>query len=136
MKRLSILSCVAALALASASALAGAKWSYPVSIQRDATTSAGSMVGTLGSIRNSADTVSQLGCYYERFTAAWGNYPYASCFGYDGTQWLSCYTTDPALTETIARLQGDSYLSVVVKADGTCERVQLGVHSWGAPKAP
>lgn len=135
MKRLSIFSCVAALALVSASALAGAKWTYPVSIQKDAT-GAGSMVGTLGSIRNSADTVTHLGCYYEHFPSTWRNYPYASCFGYDGTQWLSCYTTDPALTETIARLQGDSYLWIAVKADGTCDRVQIGTHSWGAPKAP
>lgn len=134
MKRLALLSCAAVVAFASASALAGAKYVYPVSIAKNSDGS-GSMYGTLGSVRNSADTTTRLGCYYESFTVANGNYKYASCFGYDGTQYLSCGTVDPALTDTISRLQGDAYLWVQVDANGNCTRVQIGAQSWAAPKA-
>ena len=94
------------------------------------------MSGTLGSTRNTSDTVAQLGCYYENFPPAWGSYKYASCYGNDGTKSLSCGTTDPALTDTISRLSGDGYLWVQVDSAGNCTRVQIGSQSTAPPKAP
>lgn len=114
---------------------AGQKWVYPVSVIRQADGS-GSMGGSLGSTRNTSDTIARFGCYYEAFTTAYGGYRYASCYGTDGTQSLSCGTTDPALTDTIAQLKGDSYLWIQVDAAGNCTRVQIGAQSFLAPKAP
>lgn len=134
--RYRLMGLVAAGALAaSVMAYAGAKTIYPVYVIKNADGS-GSMGGTLGSTRNIADTVSQLGCYYENFPPAWGSYKYASCYGYDGTKSLSCGTTDPALTDTISRITGDGYLWVQVDNAGNCTRVQIGAQSWAAPKAP
>jgi hypothetical protein len=116
-------------------AQAGLKWTYPLYINKNADGS-GDMGGTLGSTRNSADTVSRFGCYYESFTPAFGSYKYASCYGYDGTKSLSCGTTDPVLTDTISRISGDGYLWVQVDAAGNCTRVQIGSQSFAAPKAP
>lgn len=127
---------VAALLMASTLvASAGEKWTYPVYIYKN-TDGSGSMGGSLGSTRNTSDTVQRFGCYYEHFTVAWGNYKYASCYGYDGTKGLSCATSDPALTETISRVQGDGYLWVQVDASGNCTRVQIGAQSFLAPKNP
>lgn len=115
-------------------AYAGLKWVDPLYLVVNADGS-GSMGGTLGSTRNSVDTVSRFGCYYESFTPAYGSYKYASCYGYDGTKSLSCGTTDPVLTDTISRITGDGYLWVQVDNAGNCTRVQIGSQSFAAPKA-
>jgi hypothetical protein len=125
----------AGLLATSVAAYAGAKWVSPVYVIKNSDGS-GTMGGTLGSTRNTADTVVQLGCYYESFTSAFGSYKYASCYGYDGTKSLSCGTTDPALTDTISRISGDGYLWVQVDSSANCTRVQIGAQSWAAPKAP
>jgi len=125
----------AGVLVTSAAAFGGAKWTSPVYVNKNADGS-GTMGGTLGSTRNTSDTVAQLGCYYENFPPSWGSYRYASCYGYDGTKSLSCGTTDPALTDTISRLSGDGYLWVQVDNAGNCTRVQIGSQSWAAPKAP
>jgi hypothetical protein len=125
---------VAAGLLASSAAYAGAKWGYQVYVSPNSDGS-GSFVGTLGSTRNTADSTSQMGCYYENLPAPWG-YKYASCYAYDGTHSASCGTTDPQQTDTISRLQGDAYLWVQYDASGNCTRVQIGSQSWAAPKGP
>jgi hypothetical protein len=112
-------------------AYAGQKWIDPVYISKNADGS-GSMGGTLGSTRNTSDTVKRFGCYYENF----GSYQYASCYGYDGTKSGSCGTTNPAITDTISKLQGDSYLWVQFDSNGNCTRVQIGSQSYAEPKAP
>jgi len=119
----------------SAVAYAGAKYNYQVYVSKNADGS-GYMYGTLGSTRNSSDTVSRLGCYYEGFTPTYGNYKYSSCYAYDGSKSISCGTMDPILNETISKLQGDSYLYVEVDKNGNCTRVQIGSQSYAAPKAP
>jgi hypothetical protein len=119
----------------SAIALAGAKYLSSVYVVKNADGS-GSMGGDLGSTRNTSDAVQRFGCYYESFTAGYGSYKYASCYGTDGTKSLSCGTTDPALTDTISRLPGDGYLWVQVDASGNCTRVQIGSQSYSPPKAP
>jgi hypothetical protein len=133
--RYRLIGLVAAGAVAtSVLAHAGAKWAFPVSIIKNADGS-GSMTGTLGSTRNTADAAVQLGCYYESLPPPWG-YKYASCFGSDGSKYLSCVTTDAALTDTISRIAGDGYLWVEVDNAGYCTRVQIGSQSWAPPKAP
>ena len=112
-------------------AFAGAKYISSVYINKNADGS-GSMGGDLASTRNNADSVSRFGCYYENF----GTYKYASCYGYDGTKFLSCGTTDAAVTDTIAHLAGDGYLWVQVDASANCTRVQIGAQSYTPPKAP
>jgi hypothetical protein len=124
---------VAAVAV-SGMAYAGAKWTSDIYISKNSNGS-GSMSGTLGSIRNSSSTSTQLGCYYENFPPSWGSYKYASCYGYDGTQYGSCGTTDPAITDTISKLQGDSYLWVEFDGNGNCTRVQIGSQSTAPPKS-
>lgn len=124
---------VAAVAV-SGMAYAGAKYGYDLYINKSADGS-GSMYGTLSSVRNSTSTTSQFGCYYENFPTSWG-YSYASCYGYDGSQYASCGTTDPRITDTISKLQGDSYLWVEFDGSGNCTRVQIGTQSWIAPKSP
>lgn len=114
---------------------AGERWTAPVYIYKNSDGS-GSMGGSLGSTRNTPDSYQRFGCYYESFTVTYGSYKYASCYGYDGTKGLACGTTDPALTDTISRLQGDGYLWVQVDASGNCTRVQIGAQSFYAPKAP
>lgn len=125
---------VAGVIAAASMTYAGEKWVSPVYLIVNADGS-GNMGGMLGSTRNSADTVSRFGCYYESFTAAYGSYKYASCYGYDGTKGLSCGTMDPALTDTIAHITGDGYLWVQVDNAGNCTRVQIGSQSFAAPKA-
>lgn len=115
-------------------ARAGAKWAAPVNIHKNADGS-GEMSGTISSTRNSADTVSRFGCYYERYTPTFGSGQYATCYAYDGFQSLSCGTSDPELTDTIARIAGDTDVWVLVDA-GTCMRVSIGMQSFATPKAP
>jgi hypothetical protein len=135
--RVPVLATAAAFALAamSAGALAGSKSAYPVSIAKNAD-GTGYMVGSQASTRNSASPSATFGCYYEAFPPSWGGGKFVSCSGYNGTIFLSCSTTDPAIADTISKIASDSYLWVEVATPGICTRVQIGSQSWLEPKAP
>jgi len=117
-------------------AVAGLKYVSPVYVSVNPDGS-GTMGGDLSSTRNSADAIARIGCYYENFgPPPYGPYKYASCYGYDGARMLACSTSDPAVTDTIAHLSGDSYLWIQVNAYGECTRVQIAAQSYIPPKAP
>lgn len=134
--RLPLLLASAAVSVAamSAAALAGSKSNYPITISK-APDGTGYMVGSQASTRNSADTVSTYGCYYESFPAAWGGGKFVSCSGFNGSISLYCSSTDPEVAETVSKIGPDSYVWVEVATPGVCTRVQIGSQSWLAPKA-
>ena len=96
----------------------------------------GYISGTPASARNLGDTSVQLSCFYENYPPSMGAYRFATCYAYDGSQYASCSTNDPWLTETLSKIQSDSYVWVAFDKAGTCTRVQIGSESYSPPKAP
>ena len=135
--RFPLLLTAAAIALGAMSdgARAGAKYFYPVYVNK-AADGTGTLTGSLSSTRNSAGTTSSFSCFYEAFPPSWGGGFYASCHGNDGVNTIYCGTTDPAIANTISRIASDSYVWVQIASPGTCTRVQIGHQSQAEPKAP
>jgi hypothetical protein len=129
----------AGIALTSFSAYAGARWYWGVFINKSDDGS-GNFGGTLGATRNWADPNPYLGCYYYTTSASGSSFgppgwKWAYCYGYNGTQFATCTTTDPTLMDTISKLQGDSYVFVAFDTGGTCNEVDIGAQSAAPPKA-
>src|SRR5579884_2928895 len=93
--------------LATPRAFAGAKYVYSMNIYTNAY---GTIVqGSLADIRNSADTASYIGCEIN-YNQGVGNT--GTCYAYkaDTNQYAYCSTTDPAATQAIASIKGDSFI--------------------------
>jgi hypothetical protein len=112
--------------LASTSALAGMLLELPVVID-DATLSAS---GSLGNVRNSSDRTQYISC---ELNSDFGG----RCFAANTAGVTrSCITGDPDVMNTIAALNGDSYLIFYWNESGTCTSVYVSVESFSAPKEP
>ncbi len=83
--------------------------------------------GSLGSARNSADNLQQIGCYFD--SAGTGN-----CYGRDsvGTT-KACSTNAAALLTVIRSIKGDSYM-LVRFTGGTCTSIRVSNFSSFKPK--
>jgi hypothetical protein len=135
MKRhVSLFAAIAAIALATTTAFAGAKWSYPVTIS---TFEGVSFVGgQLGSARASADTNQFLGCE----SASSNTQTFISCFGRNaaGVQ-VYCYNrVNAGMRDAVAAITPSSYISFQTDpADGTkCAMVQVQTSSAFLPPTP
>lgn len=85
--------------------------------------------GTLGSARNSADTVQYIGCSTDNID---GN---CTAKNSAGTV-VTCFSTDPEIIDVMRACTTDSYLFVEHDGAGTCTRVVVGSRSSHAPKNP
>jgi hypothetical protein len=122
----------ATIAATSFAAYAGAKYNWPVFINKNADGS-GNAGGTLGATRNSGDSGRTLGCYYDTYASGWKS---AYCYANDTRQFATCGTTDSVLLDTISKLQGDAYLWFEFDSQGQCTGVEIGSQSFAPPKAP
>ncbi|MBN9688491.1 MULTISPECIES: hypothetical protein [unclassified Corallococcus] len=115
--------CVA-MGLSTAS-FAGEKFSYPVAVDTTNQTFSGSM----GTARNSTDTLQILSCFYST--------SFVSCFAQDDSGVsASCLSTDAELVATVRALGSDSYLQVNYDNAGTCTSIIVGAGSYFEPKQP
>jgi hypothetical protein len=131
MRKIIIGAAFASLFVASA-VYAGAKWQWGLTISRNADGS-GDANGTMGSVRNSAnDTTSVMECYNYRYPG----YAGFVCEAWNATTSLGCSSTDPAMSDLVSKLQGDSYLDFRSDASGNCTFVQTGTGSEFEPKSP
>jgi hypothetical protein len=112
------------LGTAAATAIAGATASQEVYFNKN------SVYGDLGYVRNTPDTVQNIGCVI--FGTPAGALCYATNSAGVGK---ACTTTDPVLLAVIGSLHGDSYLVFRVNpVDGTCSSVNVYNDSRYAPK--
>lgn len=110
---------------------AGSKSIYPVAVDvvhRDA-------LGSLGSARNSSDTVQYIGCEVYSGTGSGNTTGY--CYAKDAAaHYLTCRTTDSSLLATIRAMSGDCLLYFEADTSGLCTAVDVTHHSIYEPKQP
>jgi len=107
-KRWSLLLSLAAVAVASTSALAGVKSSYPVQILRfDTYTDA---FGAIGTARNSEDTVQGIGC--ELGGNVFFGYSYVQCWAQTASgDYLTCVNrVNEDIKRAVSSLTANSYI--------------------------
>jgi hypothetical protein len=114
-----------AMGVIAGTTFAGQKTSYGVYIQPIGATP--SAVGDLGGTRNSADSISYIGC---AASATIG-----SCFAQDSAGvYKGCSTTNPAMIALILSINDDTRLSFGWNPDGTCRALYVQKESDTAPK--
>ncbi len=120
----------AALALVVGTAFAGSK----VSIIATIDTTNHLAYGAIGSVRNSADTLSSIACYV--YTPAQGKATGLCGVGDAQGNFVMCSTTDAGIIATIESIANDSLISFVYDAtSGDCVDVQINSNSQFEPKA-
>jgi hypothetical protein len=116
--------------LAVTAAVAGNSSGVQVSVGTDGAGQV-SASGTFKSARNSADTQQYIGCSLYAYDT--GSYS-ATCYAYSASgQYASCYTSDANMLKVVQTLNPASYLSFVVNADGSCDRVISVNASYNLP---
>ncbi len=121
---------VAALAISGSLALtaiahAGARWYWPISVDRTHRWAS----GALGTVRSSPDGNSLIGCGSNGLNV--------TCVASDASgMWVSCVTSDPTLMTSIRALNGDSMLAFTWDTNGVCSSFQIENVSAYDPKAP
>jgi hypothetical protein len=132
-KRLPVLLLPALFCLAGGSrpAMAGYKADATVFI------SASTARGTASTARNSSDNNQAISCILEGdvfgSTVAWVS---CSATNADGV-WATCATQNqPAISQTISAINGDSYIYFSWDANGTCTQISVTNASYYGPKAP
>lgn len=93
----------------------------------------GNASGSLGNARNSDDTVQYIGCG----VAATPGAPSMSCYAEDANHnYGSCHSSDPALMQAAATVNGDSYLFFEWNTQtGVCTYLSVSNASYLAPKS-
>ena len=110
--------------LTATAALAGLRMSDPVTID-DGKSSA---KGDLGAVRNTTDTVQEIGCIMESATMAF-------CYATNSAGVSrSCTTSDPNLVANVRGLNGDSRLFFHWDTTGACTFIGTETASWTDPK--
>jgi hypothetical protein len=127
MKKTSLLQLVlsAVVLLSAGTAMAGARWAYPISISKNGDGS-GSAQGSLADVRNSADQ-SYIGC---DVTVAPTSSPYIYCSAYDSTnyRWLGCSSNQAAFVSLASSISTSTMLWFNVDAQGSCTSIR--VSNW------
>lgn len=89
--------------------------------------------GSLGSARNSADSMQYIGCSAEN------DYIYCSARNVSGT-WVHCDAYSSAMAATVRAIGSDGFVQFYwtpgSPTSGTCSSVQVNHYSYLAPKAP
>lgn len=129
-QKVSVVGCALLLAFAVGKARAGQKQDQNVVIS-DASAVA---FGMLGTARNSADTVQDIGCYTYGYVL-YGVAGYCWATNTQGT-YRTCWLSTSNTWGVAATLQSDSELTFWWQANGNCLQVQVDVGSMSPPKAP
>ena len=117
--------CGLALIGIAATATAGLRWAYPVTIN-DGSRFA---VGTLSDARASADGVQYIGCYHNTSNNA-------SCYATNASGLSrSCSTSNAAHLTVIRSITPESYIYFVWNTDGTCNYILVDNGSRFKPAA-
>jgi hypothetical protein len=116
-------------------AAAGYKWSYPLSID---TAPDGWVQGQLGTVRNSSDYSSYIGCSVQSYS--WGMAG-VYCFAFDGQNYKSCWHADSRpdfaiKAMAVQALDGDALLQFAPAEDGSCGTLIAHKSSYWEPKQP
>ena len=115
---------VAALALGVTPALAGYKTTVPVYIDSAARTA----LGSLGTVRNSADSNQWIGC---SVSSGGTGSPWARCYATNAAgQSVSCTAFDAELVVAAGSIRPTSYVKFVWDTYGEC--TQIRVENWSA----
>lgn len=80
--------------------------------------SGGAAGGTIGSARNSADTVEYIGC---QVSSNWGGTPWAACYAKNSSgSYLTCSSSAPGLVDVAKNIYADAYIYFYRNSDGSC----------------
>jgi hypothetical protein len=111
-------------------AMAGYKYSLPVSISDTSKTA----YGVMGSARNSSDTAQYIGCNVSTFA---GSAPSTTCSAVNsaGTS-RSCTTYDAKIVEVAKAISGESYIRFYWNTSGECTQLTVAHFSQYEPKKP
>lgn len=134
MKKLVSVGVATAVLGAASLAVAGYKWPFPLSIDPSP---GGWAQGQLGTVRNSGDGSSYMGCSIDSYS--WGTA--VSCFAWDGTTYKGCWHTDsrPDFAKKVMAVQaldGDGLLQFAEASDGSCAMIIGHQASYWEPKQP
>ena|SRR5688572_11733229 len=112
----------------SATTLAGSKSEYPVYVDTTWRTAEGS----IGTARNSADNVQQIGCRQNAYEAS----ATVSCWARSANGvYVSCYnSTSETMRQAVANITSDAYVYFAYNTSGVCTVVQVVNASLFAPK--
>ena len=124
-----LLAAALGLVLAGGVAQAGYKLNFPVNINLTSRYAQGS----LGSARNSIDTVQYIECSFDIWPASKAAYCYVKNAA--GTT-ANCYTTDPALVAAVQELDDDGWILFRWDAGNVCTNISGGVGSPYMPRSP
>lgn len=114
-------------------ATAGMRWSYWFTMDVPERR----VEAVLSAIRNDSSGSNYAGCWIQGDAAGGA----LSCYGYDGTNSISCYhpKSKPNFTPLLLAVQslsGDSLLQFKANADGTCAYIYVTNASYWEPKKP
>jgi len=133
-KKLVPMSLLAVSLLSGGLALAGARYTYPVTVVPGARYAYGSM----GSARNSVDTTASIMCYLQAGLSSAGAAfaPIASCSAGDAAGNSGyCSTNEPQFVDAVRNMVGsDSYINFTWNAYGTCTEINVYNGSYFEPK--
>ncbi len=121
---------LAVMVALSTTAWAGAKGGSYVSITFSG--SGGSASGTMGNVRNTADTVQYIGC-----TLSSGPYAVLSCSARNasGTT-VACSTTAPEVTNVAHAMTSEAHIHFYWDGSGACTYLVVRTDSRYSPKQP
>lgn len=127
---------VALTALVGMGAWAGAKVAYNVSLSFGSNGTGGASAA-LGSVRNNASSVEQMGCDVHTYGPSIGGGQLAYCTATDSSgTFVSCLSRDPAFVNAVRGIKGDSGLEFHWTASGDCMFIRVSDSSIHPPKDP
>ncbi len=130
MKKPVFVAVCAAVGLAATAAWAGTKVSALVYVEPTSRYA----YGSLGSARNSADTVQYIGCYISAYS---NGAEYVGCFARNAANtYVSCSSSVPQIINAVRALGGDGYLYFDYDASGACTSVDVRQVSYFVPRIP
>jgi hypothetical protein len=122
---------LAALVAMSAAASAGAKWTYTISAV-DLGGGYKIVWGSMGSARNSADSIQYLSC--EVSTNVSGNYSNVYCYAREASGvYTSCFSSNDKAIATVGTITDSSYINFTVDPNGNCTGITVRAASYLAP---
>jgi GTP cyclohydrolase III len=129
---------VAAVMALSAAAWAGSKINSQVTIT--VTGATGTASGSMGAVRNSSDTVQNIGCavntnYNGTLPGAYSSSIYCSARDAAGVT-VGCLATHPDFIAVVHSITSDSSILFKWDANGDCTLLTVSTYSYYAPKAP
>ena len=127
MKKTSVVIGLLATALSISVASAGAHWPQPLVLDTVGRTAN----GALGTVYNSTETVSYIGCNVQATAAGATMF----CSARDAAGLIgTCSSSNPAMVQVAASLHGEGVIYVAWDASGNCTTVRAAAYSLYEPK--